>query len=71
MVDILMDNIQFGRMIWKMCICWIAAVVCQMAGLHVSAWRLARDSMHELGSQELNNKIDHTYVSDTQGVRYR
>lgn len=34
-----------------------------MAGLHVSAWKQMRDSMHELGSQELNNKIDHTYVS--------
>ena len=56
MVDTLMDNIQFGRMIWKMCTCWIADVVCQMAGLHVSAWKQVRDSMHELGSQEVNNK---------------
>ena len=38
-------------------------MVCQMAGLHVFAWKQVRDSMHELGSQELNNKIDHTYVS--------
>ena len=43
--------------IWtKMCTCWIADVACQMGGWPAYVWKQVRDSMHELGSQEVNNK---------------